>query len=232
MGRIEKSQGLAPPAVRKDIRAKQARHIINKVIPSLLTSNARARKGAEGSELIVDPGPINSSTAATGSATKATEDDEAQYIKRKGQGRRKLKGPPTDEKQGRPKGSNSKSSKARQDSLSEDLSTLSPSLSSTPRTTPPKPLTIRILTTDTLTAAHMLTFPSKYPQPSTPSRPPLQSKSKKTPFKTKICTKQYTRKSRDLYNVHCYNLTQTDFSQKRCWRKARAIRFVCMLDNF
>ncbi|PSN66040.1 hypothetical protein BS50DRAFT_668650 [Corynespora cassiicola Philippines] len=181
MGRIEKSQGLAPPAVRKDIRAKQARHIINKVIPSLLASNARARKGAEGSELVVDPGPINSSTTATGSATKATEDDEAQYIKRKGQGRRKLKGPPTDEKQGRPKGSNSKSSKARQDSLSEDLSTLSPSLSSTPRTTPPKPLTIRILTTDTLTAAHMLTFPSKYPQPSTPSRPPPQSKSKKTP---------------------------------------------------
>src|SRR3954469_23438117 len=87
MGRTEKSQGLAPPAKRKDVRAKQARHIVNKAVPAIISSNSRARRGAENSELIVDPKPVTEATL--GSKEK---DDETQYVKRKGQGKRKVKG--------------------------------------------------------------------------------------------------------------------------------------------
>ncbi len=54
MGRTQPSLGLAPPAQRKDARAKAARLTAHKTIPALLTSSARARKGVEGSTLIVD----------------------------------------------------------------------------------------------------------------------------------------------------------------------------------
>ncbi|KAF1970662.1 hypothetical protein BU23DRAFT_556622 [Bimuria novae-zelandiae CBS 107.79] len=81
MGRTEKSQGLAPPAIRKDIRAKQARRIINKVVPAILASNARARKSAENSELIVDPGPISAATSTPKEKERA-DDNDAKYIKR------------------------------------------------------------------------------------------------------------------------------------------------------
>ncbi len=54
MGRTQPSLGLAPPAQRKDARAKAARLTAHKTIPALLASSARARKGVEGSTLIVD----------------------------------------------------------------------------------------------------------------------------------------------------------------------------------
>ncbi|KAF2264840.1 hypothetical protein CC78DRAFT_532959 [Lojkania enalia] len=161
MGRTTLSQGLAPPAFRKDARAKQARQIINKLIPAILASNARARKGSEEGELIVDPPPIGSL------ATKETEGKENggdAYVKRKGHGRRKVKD--VDEsgtrkgniKWGKAKG------KKRIDSVDEDLAALSISSSTAPASPTDAPLErkIRIIVTDTLTAAHMLTFPARY----------------------------------------------------------------------
>lgn len=151
MGRIEKSQGLAPPAIRKDTRAKQARRIVNKVIPAILASNARARKGVEESELIVDPGPLR----VEGQEGAMERRDEAQYVKRKGQGRRKAKaGDEIVVKEGYEKKSKAKK---RKDPL-DDLSALSISPPASGLTSKPaeSARTVRIVATDTLTAAHML----------------------------------------------------------------------------
>lgn len=153
MGRTEKSQGLAPPAVRKDIRAKQARHIINKVVPAILASNARARRGADSSELIVDPD--ESSMQQISKFDDGGEDVE--YVKRKGQGRRKAKGGPDihDQEAGPPKRKLKKSGKRRNDSLDKDLSHLT--LSAQPVTpTAPNQRSIKVITTDSLTAAQLL----------------------------------------------------------------------------
>ncbi|EEP77324.1 predicted protein [Uncinocarpus reesii 1704] len=57
MGRLKPSVVLQPQAFRKDLRAKQAKAVINKSIPALLASDARARKGVAGAELIADPPP-------------------------------------------------------------------------------------------------------------------------------------------------------------------------------
>lgn len=156
MGRTEKSQGLAPPAIRKDIRAKQARHIINKVVPAIIASNVRARRGADGSELIVDP------CAASSNSTQKTEvsGEDLAYVKRKGQGRRKVKdGQDVDDDEFPvPKGKTKKSGRRRNGSIDEELSALtldaktvasSPALQSKDRT-------VKIITTDSLTAARLL----------------------------------------------------------------------------
>lgn len=58
MGRTEPSVVKPPPAFRRDARAKRARATINKVIPALLSTHPRARKGIERSELILDPPPF------------------------------------------------------------------------------------------------------------------------------------------------------------------------------
>ena len=92
MGRTEKSQGLAPPAIRKDIRAKQARHIINKVVPAILASKARARRGVDSSELIANPEPVGAAGREGPSKEGGSEVEATGYVKRKGQGRRKAKG--------------------------------------------------------------------------------------------------------------------------------------------
>ena len=162
MGRTEKSQGLAPPAIRKDIRAKQARHIVTRVIPAILASNARARRGAEGSELIVDPGPVVAPVKDNVMHEVHGGDDTA-YIKRKGQGRRKAKSDGVKDGDILVRyGHDTKGKSTRKaNSLDEAVSNLR--ITSTPP--PPSPKgnrTIRIITTDTLTAAHMLTFPSQY----------------------------------------------------------------------
>jgi uncharacterized protein (TIGR02452 family) len=153
MGRTEKSQGLAPPAIRKDIRAKQARHIVNKVVPSILASNARAKRGTESSEVIADPGPAFSNNVHL----KDVGGEDVAYVKRKGQGRRKAKAGQEmdDEDTGPSKGKTKKSGKRRNDSINEDMSTLSPNPEAT---APPerKDYTIRIITTDSLTAAQIL----------------------------------------------------------------------------
>ena len=174
MGRTEKSQGLAPPAIRKDIRAKQARHIINKVVPAILTSNARARRGVDGSELIANPGPVGAAGREGQSKDGARahgdggEGETTEYVKRKGQGRRKVKGNEafdedggvgvSDTKRDGVKGQTKAKGRKRNDSLDEELSnlTLQPGAPSSPK----NERSIRIITTDTLTAAHILSHSS------------------------------------------------------------------------
>ncbi|KAF2734508.1 hypothetical protein EJ04DRAFT_493452 [Polyplosphaeria fusca] len=156
MGRATQSQGLAPPVVRKGIRAKQARHIVNKVVPAILASNARARRGAEGSELIIDPGPV---THASVGQDGAREPAEVAYVKRKGQGRRKAKGEGSflDEVAAR---EDVKPNKGKKRKPSPDQQIAALAVSSNPPPTPLNPpMKIRIIATDTLTAAHLLTFP-------------------------------------------------------------------------
>lgn len=160
MGRTEKSQGLAPPSVRKDIRAKQARHIINKVIPTLLTSNPRARKGAEGSELIVSPEAWIHAEEDLGKVKpdgNLADEQDAAFVKRKGQGRRKAKHAGGSQKEGasRAEEESSHGKKKNNSSVAAQSSPISASAHVKKRI-------IRIVTTDTLTAAHMLTFPLQY----------------------------------------------------------------------
>lgn len=167
MGRTEKSQGLAPPAMRKDMRAKQARHIVNRVVPAILASNARAKRGVDGSRLFVDPGPVG---VEQEKITEKEADDT--YVKRKGQGRRKVKDAVVDESLevgGRVRGGK-KVRGGRKDSL-EDFSKMkltpdSPAEVKSSAKHDPKTQRVRIVTTDSLTAAHMLTFPWKYPTPA------------------------------------------------------------------
>ncbi|ORY15307.1 hypothetical protein BCR34DRAFT_559013 [Clohesyomyces aquaticus] len=210
MGRAEQSQGLAPPSIRKDIRAKQARNIVNKVIPAILASNPRAKKGTEGSELIVDPPPNGSSPAGIGSGAETSKGkleeqaEEPVYIKRKGQGKRRVKGGEDDvvmregyEKDGiGTRGGVKSKGKAKQrqtDSASLndgggiDISTLPPDPTLPPASpspanpdAPPNQISIRVIITDTLTATHMLSFPWRYPPPAhTPTpllKPPRKHK--------------------------------------------------------
>jgi uncharacterized protein (TIGR02452 family) len=155
MGREQKSQGLAPPAIRKDQRARLARQIINKTIPAVLASNVRARKGSETSELIADPEHVREDEGKDDQKEKGG--DETQYVKRKGQGKRKLKGGEGEviEELGYGKASKSNDKGRKGDDLEEDMATLS--------LQPLAPARVRIITTDTLTATHILAFPSKYP---------------------------------------------------------------------
>ena len=85
MGRTEPTIGLAPQAHRKDVRAKQARSIINKTIPALLASNARARRGVEEASLIVDPPALGSKDEQQAEGTTERRDG------RKGKGKGKAK---------------------------------------------------------------------------------------------------------------------------------------------
>lgn len=156
MGRTEMSQGLAPPAIRKDVRAKQARHIINKVIPSILASNAKARRGADNSELIAYP------ESASSQAVKRSDEggEDTTYVKRKGQGRRKAKDGPefSNEDSAPSKVKAKKSGKRRKDSIDEVISSLSLNTAAAAATTSPlKPRTIKVVVTDSLTAAQTLT---------------------------------------------------------------------------
>ncbi|KAH7083766.1 hypothetical protein FB567DRAFT_446774 [Paraphoma chrysanthemicola] len=164
MGRIDPSQGLAPPSIRKDLRAKQARHIINKTIPALLASNARARRGADSSELIADPAPYRAAVATGNSAVSRTEDADADamYIKRKGQGRRKIKEPgsSTDGPMQESKSRNSRRSKSTTTTfLDQGISNLALHTTDPSAETRAKQCSIRIISTDTLTAVHILSTP-------------------------------------------------------------------------
>ncbi|KAJ4990129.1 hypothetical protein SVAN01_04410 [Stagonosporopsis vannaccii] len=153
MGRTEKSQGLAPPAVRKDIRAKQARHVVNKVVPAILASSARARRGVDDSELIADPGLVSSKQASKVDAGG----EVVAYVKRKGQGRRKAKGGQEvdDEEPNAPKGKARTSVGRRNDSIDKGLSHLTLTTQPEAPTTPQKH-SVKVITTDSLTAARIL----------------------------------------------------------------------------
>ena len=53
------SETRAPLAAKRDSRAKQAKSFVNKTVPAVLKSNARARSGVEAAELTVDPPPFS-----------------------------------------------------------------------------------------------------------------------------------------------------------------------------
>jgi len=55
MGREVPSVGQPPAAFKKNVRAKKAKVTINKVIPALLTTHPRAKRGIGTAELIVQP---------------------------------------------------------------------------------------------------------------------------------------------------------------------------------
>ncbi|KAH9877831.1 hypothetical protein J1614_003048 [Plenodomus biglobosus] len=156
MGRTETSKGLAPPAIRKEIRAKQARHIVNKVIPAILASNPRARKGVGSSELIVNPSPVTRSNEGKGK-DDTKDDDDSVYFKRKGQGRRKVKNEDMEEDVGKRKGEKRRSQLGTVGKEMEAIH-LEPLTTRSERQ-------IRILATDTLTAAHMLSLPHQQSKP-------------------------------------------------------------------
>ncbi|CAF9928879.1 MAG: hypothetical protein GOMPHAMPRED_005241 [Gomphillus americanus] len=148
MGRTETSQGLAPPAIRKNARTKQARHIINKTIPAILLSNSRAKQGVESSLLIVNPciqPPTNVQPDDTGN------EREPKYVQRKGQGRRKIKHSTPGFAESNIHGlDQSKKRHISHDGAGSSVG-LPPSLN------PPKESSVRIMWTDSLTAAAALT---------------------------------------------------------------------------
>ena len=55
MGREVPSVGQPPAAFKKNVRSKKAKVTINKVIPALLTTHPRAKRGIDAAELIVRP---------------------------------------------------------------------------------------------------------------------------------------------------------------------------------
>lgn len=67
MGRTTPSKGAPPAASRKDARAKRARQTLNRDIPVILQSSARARVGVNSSELVVNPPALRAQHARAGS---------------------------------------------------------------------------------------------------------------------------------------------------------------------
>ena len=141
MGRTESSLALAPQAHRKEQRAKHARLTINKTMPVLLASDARARKGVEQAELIVDPQPTTRRPQNLTSADSVADSSASPDII--SSGRRKKKG------------------KDQQDIYEETQATERDhnDISSQPKAQ----LNIKIRVTDTLKAAHDL-VPSPSPK--------------------------------------------------------------------
>lgn len=85
MGREVPSVGQPPAAFKKNARAKKAKVTINKVIPALLTTHPRAKRGIDAAELIVQPSAQEAQLTSTkGKAVPpvATNTDEsAPHIK-------------------------------------------------------------------------------------------------------------------------------------------------------
>ncbi|KAK1701012.1 hypothetical protein BDP55DRAFT_625269 [Colletotrichum godetiae] len=62
MGRTQPSVGQPPAAFRKAARAKKAKVTLNQLIPSLLSTHPRARRGIDSAELITEPKPAAKET--------------------------------------------------------------------------------------------------------------------------------------------------------------------------
>lgn len=72
MGRTTPSRGAPPPSSRRDARAKRAKQTLNKDIPAILQSSARARKGVDSSELITNPPALHVQDGTTVDTSYAT----------------------------------------------------------------------------------------------------------------------------------------------------------------
>jgi uncharacterized protein (TIGR02452 family) len=80
MGRELPSTGQPPAAFKKNLRSKKAKATINKLIPTLLTTHPRAKRGIEAAELIVQPPSAEQDSQApnaTGNKTKTKTKTEA-----------------------------------------------------------------------------------------------------------------------------------------------------------
>ncbi|PSS05246.1 hypothetical protein BD289DRAFT_419848 [Coniella lustricola] len=82
MGRTEPTVVRAPPAFRRDARAKKAKATINKLIPSLLSAHPRAKRGIQASELIVRPYGEPSATASASISNPAKSSASSQDLAR------------------------------------------------------------------------------------------------------------------------------------------------------
>lgn len=80
MGRDAPSVGQPPAAFRKNVRSKKAKATLNKVIPALLTTHPRAKRGVDSSELVMHPKarePLETSSKdKTASSTAADSDPQ------------------------------------------------------------------------------------------------------------------------------------------------------------
>jgi len=54
-----------PHSILKDQRAKHAKETINKIIPAILVSDSKARRGVQSAELIIDPPPAQKKKASS-----------------------------------------------------------------------------------------------------------------------------------------------------------------------
>lgn len=78
MGRDAPSVGQPPAAFRKNVRSKKAKATLNKVIPALLTTHPRAKRGVDSSDLIVQPKaqePLDTSSKEKSTPSTATNAD-------------------------------------------------------------------------------------------------------------------------------------------------------------
>lgn len=151
MGRVTASRGDARSSSdRKDARAKLNKHTINKVIPALLQSNARAKKGVDAAELIIDNGSTTKHAKGTNGKAKAVQGKNGKAGRKKGRRR------------------NEDSS---EDDEGEDLNTVARAdeSSTSPTTTKGREsaavasassFSVRITQCDTLTAAQQLLSPT------------------------------------------------------------------------
>ncbi|RYP02081.1 hypothetical protein DL765_010786 [Monosporascus sp. GIB2] len=94
MGRTEPSYGRPPAGFRRDARAKRAKATANKVIPALLSTHPRARRGVESAELIVDPPPLLRGSRRDSGAPVGSSDDESERKTKKMKKKKKASPPP------------------------------------------------------------------------------------------------------------------------------------------
>ncbi|KAI1299598.1 hypothetical protein F5Y03DRAFT_248984 [Xylaria venustula] len=173
MGRTEPTVVKPPPAFRRDARAKRARATINRVIPALLTTHPRARRGIERSELVLDPPRLDKSESkheegkvgAEGGGSDGTKNGGG-VPRAKGSGRRR-KSTLGDEQprektaaQRRDDGNNTSDRRIEKEKENGEV----------------KGPRIRLCVADTLAAAHSLLVPGS----SSSSSPTQQSKHQST----------------------------------------------------
>lgn len=206
MGRTEPSSRPPPQSFRRAARAKEARRTINKVIPSLLSSDQRAKKGIAAVELIVDAfawDPVVSAGGAGGLAARkkagherkgSTDTSATTGFGGKPPGKATGKN-----KKGRRKGDDSSEDeqaieeiKAAKAAKAKKLDTqgAKDELADEKKTSPAVDLKIKILVTDSLTAARLLNQTLKGEEKEwTSIQPP-------TPFKLPVgAAKQQTATS-------------------------------------
>ncbi|KAF2808957.1 uncharacterized protein BDZ99DRAFT_42881 [Mytilinidion resinicola] len=150
MGRAEPSAGIAPQAHRKNVRAKLAKAIINKTIPAITSKNARAAKGVNESTLVIDP-PAAGQRDGSG-RTKDTRAGDFEDLKGKGKSKIKAKS------KSKRKGNEVDFEEKVQD---HEIPKVVKSSKDKIEPQPRGKIRIRILPTDTLTAALHISAPTK-----------------------------------------------------------------------